>query len=138
MPSLDEERPKRPKTGGRKKGSLNKYSLSKLRTAERDIATARAGKKLAIDHMDEMVEYLKSLLPLLAPWNADGTPREGRDHDLWFRTVAAFQGFLALRAPYQSPKLSSVAIMNAPARQETTVSVTILNERGDRVYSDVD
>jgi hypothetical protein len=32
---------KRPKTGGRKKGSRNKRTVEKVRTAEREIAAAR-------------------------------------------------------------------------------------------------
>jgi hypothetical protein len=41
-----------------------------------------------------------------------------------------------MRAPYQSARLSAVAIMPAQAQQRTTVNVTILNERGEKVYSD--
>jgi len=88
--------------------------------------------------MDEMVGYFSNLVGVLAPWNADGTPREGRDHDLWFRAVAAFQGFLAMRAPYQSPRLGAVAIVPPTTQQRTTVHVTILNERGEKVFSDRD
>jgi hypothetical protein len=44
-------------------------------TAEQESAAARAGKRLAIDQMDEMVEYFKNLVDLLAPWNPDGTRR---------------------------------------------------------------
>jgi hypothetical protein len=88
--------------------------------------------------MDDMVEYFSNLVDVLAPWNEDGTPREDRDHDLWFRAVAAFQGFLALRAPFQSPRLSAVAIASPPTQQRTMVNVTILNDRGEKVYSDAD
>jgi hypothetical protein len=61
--------------------------------------------------MDHMVEYFSNLVGVLAPWSTDGTPREGRDHDLWFRAVATFQGFLAMRAPYQTPRLGAVAVL---------------------------
>jgi hypothetical protein len=66
--------------------------------------------------MDDMVEYLKSLVDLLAPWNSDGTRREDRDVNLWFRAVDVFQGFLAMRAPYQSPRLGMVAILPSAAQ----------------------
>jgi hypothetical protein len=42
-----------------------------------------------------------------------------------------------MRAPYQSPRLSAVQIMPSASRQRTTVNVTILNERGEKIYSDV-
>jgi hypothetical protein len=87
-----------------------------VRTAEREVEAARAGKKLAIDHMDEMVEYFKNLIGLLAPWQPDGKLREDRDVNLWFRAVAVFQGFLAMRAPYQSARVGVVAIVPAPTQ----------------------
>jgi hypothetical protein len=66
-----------------------------------------------------MVQYFKNLVDLLVPWNPDGTRREGRDEDLWFRAVAVFQGFPAMRAPYQSPRLGAVAIL--PSAVEPTM-----------------
>jgi hypothetical protein len=119
----------------RKAGSLNKRTVAKLQAAEYELDAARAGKKLAVDHMDDMVEYLKSLVDLLAPWNPDGTRREGREHDLWFRVVAAFQSFLAMRAPYQSPRLSAMAIVPTkppPSTADLTPEDVVrkLQERG--------
>jgi hypothetical protein len=102
----------------RKAGSLNKRTIEKLRAAEHELAAGRAAKKLAVDHMDDMVEYLKSLVDLLGPWNADGTRREGGDENLWFRAVAVFQNFLALRAPYQSPRLGAVTIVPSAAQPD--------------------
>jgi hypothetical protein len=134
-----EAAPSRPgRRPGRQEGSITQGTIQKLRAAEREVEAARAGKKLAICHMDDMVEYFKSLVALLAPWNADGTRREGSDHDLWFRAVAAFQGFLAMRAPYQTPRMTAVAIVPPAVRQRTTVHVTILNERGEKLFSDAD
>lgn len=125
------------KTGGRKKGVPNKRTIAKIQEAERDIELSRTGKKkLAIDHMDDMIEKLRNVVALLVPWEDDGTKRKGKDARLWFRALDAFQGFLNMRAPYQSPRLSAVAIMPAQAKQRTVVNVTILNERGDKVFSD--
>jgi hypothetical protein len=45
--------------------------------------------------------------------------------------------YLALRAPYQSPRLSAVQVLPQQAAKRTTVNVTILNERGEKVFSDV-
>lgn len=128
----------RKKTGGRKRGSLNKRTLEKLAQAEHEISAHARGKKLAVDHMDEMVEFFRGLVAALVPWNPDGSRKEGKDDKVWFRAVECFQGFLNMRAPYQTPRLSAVAIMPGPSpgAQRTTVNVTILNERGERVYSD--
>ncbi len=125
---------------GRKKGTLNKKTLEKLRLAEREVVSDKTGrpKRLAIDHMDEMIEWFRELLGKLQPFDADGKPREGYNSDIWFRAVNAFQGFLSMRAPYQSPRLSAVAIMPAQHQQRTTVNVTILNERGEKVFADND
>jgi hypothetical protein len=127
---------KRKKSGGRKKGSINKKTIEKLALAEREVAAASKGAKFAVDHMDEMIVFFRAIIGKLVPWKPDGTPLPGRDHHVWFRCVDAFQGFLAMRAPYQSARLSAVAIMPQQAQQRTTVNVTILNERGEKVYSD--
>jgi hypothetical protein len=128
---------KKQKTGGRKKGSLNKRTIEKLNQAAQEITAPERGKKIAIDHMDDMIEFLRGVVAKLVPWDSDGKPIEGRDQVVWFKAVEAFQGFLNMRAPYQSPRLSAVQIVPSASRQRTTVNVTILNERGDKVYSDV-
>ncbi len=126
-------------TGGRKKGSVNRKTLERIAAAERQVtAFTSKGKKLAIDHMDEMIDYFSRLVAVLVPWEPNGSPRDNKDKDLWFRAVAAYQGFLNMRAPYQSPRLSAIQMVPAQAQQRTTVNVTILNERGEKVYSDSD
>jgi hypothetical protein len=40
-----------------------------------------------------------------------------------------------MRAPYQTPRMSAVAIVPPAAQQRTTVHVTILNERGEKMIS---
>lgn len=131
---------KEKKTGGRKRGVPNKRTVARLEEAMKDIEFSRTGKKmLAVDHMDEMIDYLRGVVALLVPWEKDGTKREGKDEKLWFRAMDAFQNILSMRAPYQSPRLSAIAIMPHQAHQQrTTVNVTILNERGEKVYADSD
>lgn len=130
------------KRGGRKKGARNKKTLQKLAELERELAGYKSTRrtKIAIDHMDEMIEWLRNLVGAAQAFDAAGVPRPGYDPKLWFRILDAFGGFLAMRAPYQSPRLSAIAIMpqQSAATQKTTVNVTILNERGDKVYSDAD
>lgn len=130
---------KRPKYGGRKKGALNKKTLQKLFMAEKEVLAVRKGKRMAIDHMDEMIGYFERLVRFqLNPWNIDGTKKQDADEAMWFRCVEVFQSFLNMRAPYQSPRLSALALMPSQARQKTTVNVTILNERGEKVFSDAE
>lgn len=131
---------KEKKTGGRKKGVPNKRTVARLQEAERNLALSRSGeKKIAIDHMDDMIDVLRDLVGKLMPFEKDGTKLEGKDQQLWFRVIEAFQGFLSMRAPYQTPRLSAIALMPQQAHQQrTTVNVTILNERGEKVYSDRD
>jgi hypothetical protein len=79
------------------------------------------------------VEYFSNLVGVLAPWEPDGTPRPDRDQKLWFRAVEVFKDFLALRAPFQSSRLTAVAIVpQAPPQQRTMVNVIILNDRGEK------
>jgi hypothetical protein len=129
---------RRKKFGGRKRGTPNKKTLAKIAAAEAGLVEARAGKKLAVDYMDEMIEWFRHLTGQLQPFDKDGNLKPGRDARMWLRVVECFQAFLSMRAPYQSPRLSAVAIMPQQARQRTTVNVTILNDRGERVYSDRD
>jgi hypothetical protein len=131
------KRKRRRKYGGRKRGTPNKRTIEKVRQAEREISAPERGKKIAVDHMDEMIEFLRGVVAKLVPWNADGTAIEGRDSVLWFKAVDAFQGFLNMRAPYQSPRLSAVQIVPSASRQRTVVNVTILNERGEKIFSDM-
>lgn len=143
-PSL---KPKRKKYGGRKKGSVNKRKLQKIHDAERELREAKAvtGKRpatlFAIDHMDEMITYFRGLVAMHQPWNVDGSKRQGADEKLWLRIVEIFQGWLNMRAPYQSPRLSAIQVVQEPQvlpNQRTTVHVTILNAKGDTVYSDAE
>jgi hypothetical protein len=135
-PGYHKPQRKRRKHGGRKRGTPNRRTVEKLEAAHREMTAPQRGKKIAIDHMDEMIEFLRGVVAKLVPWDKDGKAIEGRDSVLWFKAVDAFQGFLNMRAPYQSPRLSAVQIVPAASRQRTTVNVTILNERGEKIYSD--
>jgi hypothetical protein len=132
-----DERKRRAKGGGRKKGSLNKRTIERLRQAEIQIDNVRrTGEKLAVHHMDEMIFWFRELVAKLVPFDENGMVLKDRNPQIWFRAVECFQGFLTMRAPYQTARLSAVQIMPVQAQQRTTVNVTILNERGEKVYSD--
>lgn len=145
-PPLEERPQPSKKSGGRRKGSKNKRTLERERLAHEAAKRLSApdaqpirrhSKKIAVDHMDEMIAYFRDLVAVLSPWNADGTRRHD-DDQLWLRVVAAYQGFLSMRAPYQSARLNAVAVYPQQAQQRTEVNVTILNEQGSQVYSDKD
>lgn len=134
-----DERKRRAKGGGRKKGSLNKRTIERMREAEIQIdSVRRTGEKIAVHHMDDMIGWFRELVAKLMPFDEHGMVIKGRDPALWFRAIDAFQGFLNMRAPYQTARLSAVQIVPAQSQQRTTVNVTILNERGEKVYSDSD
>lgn len=128
---------KHKKHGGRKAGTPNKRTLAKLDEARRLAAGGRA--ILAVDQMDDMITMLRGLVDRMMPFDDAGTPIKGKPQGPWFRAVDALARYLGMRAPYQSPTLAAVALVpHQNKAQHTTVNVTILNERGEKVYSDDD
>ena len=132
----------REKTGGRKKGTPNKRTVEALIQEQRKaIGQHKAGgAKLAVDHMDEMIEHFRGVVGILQPWSKD---EEGKWHvtgdtKLFFKAAETLGMFLAMRAPYQSPRLSSVQIIpqQSGGAERTVVNVTILNERGQPDYTE--
>lgn len=134
--------PKRPKKGvpatrprGRPKGSESKSTIEARLKAQRELIKASNGK-IATEHMDEQIGELEGLIKKLYPFDDEGRVIKGKSSPIYFRAFELFRDFLCMRAPYQSPRLSAVAIAPARSNQKTVVSVTILNERGEKVYAD--
>jgi hypothetical protein len=137
-PSMGERRKSRAVPGrkrGRPKGALDKATIQKQLKAHRELLKS-AQYKIATEHMDEQIGELHDLVKLLYPFDANGGAIKGKDTSFYFQAFGLFRDFLCMRAPYQSPRLSAVAISPARPNQRTTVHVTILNERGEKVYSD--
>jgi hypothetical protein len=137
-PRTGDRRKARVKPGrkrGRPKGALSKATIEKTLKAQRALLKS-AQYKIATEHMDEQIGKLEGLVALLYPFDEAGDVRKGKDTSLYFHAFDLFRDFLCMRAPYQSPRLSAVQVVPAQARQQTTVNVTILNERGEQVYSD--
>jgi hypothetical protein len=122
---------------GRPKGSLDKATIQKQLKAEREFLKAANGK-IATEHMDEQIGELEGLVRQLYPFDGNGHVIKGMSSQIYFRAFELFRDFLCMRAPFQSPKLSAMAIAPARANQKTTVHVTILSERGEKVFSDND
>jgi len=79
----------------------------------------------------------RQLVELLFPWDENGVQLKGKSVNAYYWASEMRRDFLALRAPYQSPRLSAVQVMPTQAGKTTTVNVTILNEKGEVEYSDV-
>lgn len=138
MDSGYSRKPKKPgpkRKRGRPNGSLDKLTIYKRITAQRELL-ADANFKIATEHMDSQIGWLEGLVATLNPFSADGHVIKGKSTRLYFRAFELYRDFLALRAPYQSPRLSAVQVTPAQSRRTTTVNVTILNEKGEKEYSD--
>jgi hypothetical protein len=139
QPSTGDRRKARKKTGrkpGRPVGALNKQTIQKQLKAQRELLEA-ANYKVATEHMDEQIGWLEKLVALLYPFDAAGNVVEGKSTRLYFRAFELFRDFLCMRAPYQSPRLSAVQVTPPRNNKRTVVNVTILNEKGEKVFSDV-
>jgi hypothetical protein len=122
---------------GRPKGALDKATIQKQLKAHRELLKS-AQYKIATEHMDEQIGELHDLVKLLYPFDANGGVIKGRDTSFYFQAFGLFRDFLCMRAPYQSPRLSAIAMAPARPNQRTMVHVTILNENGQKVFSDSD
>jgi hypothetical protein len=72
-------------------------------------------------------------------FNADGTLREKGDLEKCMRWAQLLKDYASSLAPYESPKLSSITLPQAPRTdQEVTVRVNIFNDRGERLAEIVD
>jgi len=120
---------------GREKAAMGTKALRDLFTKKG--ATLTNGK-LAVEIMDEEIAKFEQLMITLHPWDKDGTQIRGKSVQAYYWASEMRRDYLQMRAPYQSPRLSSVQVVPAgQGKRETTVNVTILNERGEQEYTDV-
>lgn len=125
--------PNNPSKGGRPKGSLNKRTLARIEKARGNLPEVR---KLSLTSLRETARYLGSAMILKDPWNADGTPRDGGDYKTFMELAAMKLRYLEAITPYEAPRLAAIAMLPQGERQVTYVNVTILDERGGKVFSD--
>src|SRR5215831_14961636 len=119
---------------GREKGSKNKSTIQKELLAKRELL---AEGMLATEMMDQEIGRLGELMTLLYPWDEDGKQITGKSVNAYYWASELRRDHLHMLAPYQSPRLSAVQVMPQQAAKRTTVNVTILNERGEKVFSDL-
>jgi len=114
-------------------------TIAKELEAQRGQLTKR-GYKFAVEHMDDAINWLRGAMALKQPWMPDGTERKGGDVELFFRLLGLLRDFSNARAPYQTPRLSAVAVVPGPPAKDgdqvTTMTVNIFNQRGEKVGDD--
>jgi hypothetical protein len=97
-----------------------------------------ANGKLAVEIMDEEIERFAELEKVLYPWNKNGEKLRDKSVHAYYWACEMRRDYIALRAPFQSPRLSSVQVVPAAqGRGDVEVNVTILNEKGEVEYTDV-
>jgi hypothetical protein len=119
--------------GGRPLGALNKKTIAALEKAK---ANVPAVHKLSLTSLRETARYLGSAMAIKQPWNPDGTERPGGDYRTFMELCVMQLRYLAEILPYESTRLAPAEAIPAAHGQRTVVNVTILNDRGEKVYSD--
>jgi hypothetical protein len=119
---------------GRDRGSKNRATIERELKAER---ASLPGGKLAVECMDDEIVRFEKLVQVLYPWDENGKQIKSKSLQAYYWAAEMRRDYIALRAPYQSPRLSAVQIV-PPGQQKrvTEVNVTILNERGETEFSD--
>lgn len=108
-----------------------------IRESQLKLGATLTNGKLAVEIMDEQILRYEELAKTLYPWGKNGKPIKGMSVQAYYWTCEMMRDYLALRAPYQTARLSAVQIVPAGQnKRETTVNVTILNERGETEYTD--
>ena len=125
-------------TGKRRKGRQEGAKQLGPHGAEllKKTATLSNGR-LAVEVMDDEIAQLEELMKVLYPWDQNGEAIKSKSVNAYYWAAEMRRDYLALRAPYQSPRLSSVQVLQTPTnKRPTEVHVTILNERGQTEYTD--
>jgi hypothetical protein len=127
--------PNNPSKGGRPLGALNKRTIAAIEKAK---ANVPAVHKLSLTSLRDTARYLGSAMAIKQPWNPDGTERPGGDYRTFMELCVMQLRYLAEILPYESTRLAPADAPPVTHGQRTVVNVTILNERGEKVYSDSD
>jgi hypothetical protein len=125
--------PANPSKGGRPVGSLNKRTVAAIEKAKGNLPAVH---KLSLTSLRETARYLGSAMALKDPWQPDGTLRPGGDYKIFMELAAMQLRYLEAITPYEAPRLAAIAMVPQGERQRTFVNVTILDERGGKVFSD--
>ena len=126
---------RRSRTGGKSPNAQARKTAARKSRIARTAARLRSS---AAAREETNIARLGELMTLLYPWSEDGKQITGKSVNAYYWASELRRDYLHMLTPYQSPRLSAVQVVPQQAAKRTTVNVTILNERGERIYSDVD
>jgi hypothetical protein len=120
---------------GRPKGAKN------LLTIERELqAKLVSGEELAKTWLIEAMQIAGRMMRRYSPIDQNGQTRKGGDVEKFYRACDLVTRTAVPLLPFQSPRLSAVAIAPAPASeaQRTRVTVNIFDQHGRLEPSTID
>ena len=130
----DRNRPRKSRAKpGRPKGAKNLLTLERELQAKLD-----GGEELAKTWLVETMQIAGRMMRRYCPIDQNGNERASGDVEKFYRACELVTRTAVPLLPFQSPRLSAIAIAPAPPDQRTTVRVTILNQDGRLEYSDLD
>jgi hypothetical protein len=118
---------------GRPKGAKNLLTLERELQAKLD-----GGEELAKTWLVETMQIAGRMMRRYCPIDQNGNKRAGGDVEKFYRACEMVTRTAVPLLPFQSPRLSAVAIAPAPPQRITRVRCTILDEHGRLVSSTVD
>lgn len=128
---------KKPKTGGRQKGSLNKSTIERLQSAERTVQQAKAsGKKLAFEVLEDFMLLATGIAAAHQPLPPGAPPREGHraDEEKFWRAAEFARQCARDLIDFQTPRLKAVVHVdagNAPGPQTASPKIIDLQAAND-------
>jgi hypothetical protein len=137
--SGDRHRPRRSRAKpgakrGRPKGAKNLLTLERELQAKLD-----GGEELAKTWLVETMQIAGRMMRRYCPIDQNGNKRAGGDVEKFYRACELVTRTAVPLLPFQSPRLSAVAIAPAPPpHHRIRVRCTILDEHGRLVSSTVD
>lgn len=73
-------------------------------------AAAHRGDGDALSRAVELTKYVAGALAITSPYQPDGTERPGGDKEEFFQWLEHMKDLLALRLPYERPRLASITM----------------------------
>lgn len=123
MPRL----PGGPKTGGRKKGSVNKTTLERAAAIQ---AEARArDQKTGVDVMRDVMNRYLGMAAKYQPLIEGGAPNPNHDEKKYLAFLRVAGDFGDKLAPYETPRLQSTTLRSDTPEQPIEVKLTIVRKQ---------
>lgn len=112
-----------PMRGKAKREELKKL-VDRVVNHDRNAANHR-GHMDAFTVAQELTTYVRGALAVVQPYEPDGTPRPQGDKAEFFTWLDKLRDLLALRLPYERPRLASVTVQHQEGPEERKPYVTI-------------